>query len=532
VKSKFINRHTKENALQEFTAKFGERIQGVVSGFDRLVLRGSLRRLVYGKGMEEYLWQNNILFKDYLRHVQKVSQKVKKAAVAPFVEQKLPVLFLRSGKADKEQIAQKIAADRGISSGDVCALSSLEPSPTFEHYGVHMKARTRPCLVIYHYRIDPEWGWMNARIQTWFPFNIQVCLNGREWLARQMDREGLQYYRQDNCFPWLQDYSRAGQLLQDQLKTDWAERLQAIATRLAPRHEEIFEKYPTSYYWTCHQCEWATDVGWRSGELKRLEPLLIQHGMLSFSSADILRFLGRKIPACGQVPVRFAGELTSDWKHRQEGVRIKHRMNSNSLKGYGKAHTPVGDVFRVETTTNQVGDFRVYRPKQGGPEQELAWQKMRRGIADLHRRSEVSQNANDRYLNALSQLDDSTRLQELIDPLEQPAQWKGKRVRALHPFQGDDNLLLKAVNHGEFVINGLRNRDLQKLLYGQPAPSPQAARKRSAAVSRKLRLLRAHGVIQKVPKTHRYQVTPAGRLAILAVLAAQNASLAQLRIAA
>jgi hypothetical protein len=54
-----------------------------------------------------------------------------------------------------------------------------------------MVLRVRPCLVLYHYSIDPEWGWMNARLQTWFPFQVQVCLNGCEWLARQMDREGL-----------------------------------------------------------------------------------------------------------------------------------------------------------------------------------------------------------------------------------------------------------------------------------------------------------------------------------------------------
>lgn len=73
----------------------------------------------------------------------------------------------------------------------MCALSCLEPSPTFEHYGTRMVLRVRPCLVLYHYSIDPEWGWMNARLQTWFPFQVQVCLNGCEWLARQMDREGL-----------------------------------------------------------------------------------------------------------------------------------------------------------------------------------------------------------------------------------------------------------------------------------------------------------------------------------------------------
>jgi hypothetical protein len=441
-------------------------------------------------------------------------------------------VYVRRSDLDKERMARAIAAERGITSGDVCALSSLEPSPTLEHYGTHMVARTRPCLVLYRYWIDAEWGWMNARIQTWFPLNVQVCLNGREWLARQMDREGLRYSRQDNCFPWIEDYPWAQKLLQEQLQTNWPERLQAIGQPLNPLRAEIFQHYPTEYYWTCFQCEWATDVGFRAGQLRRLEPLLIQHGLQSFSSPDILRFLGRQIPLSGAVPARFAGELTSDLKHRQEGVRIKHRLNGNSIKGYAKAHTPLGDIFRVETTTNHVEDFRVYRPKEGAAEQDLAWRTMRRGIADLHRRAEVSQSANDRYLNALSQLDDSTRLQELIQPLEQPVQWKGQRVRALHPFQIQENQLLQAVNRGEFALNGLRNRDLQTLLYTTPACSPQQARQRSAAVSRKLRLLRAHGILQKVPKTHRYQVTAAGRLAILAVLAAQHASLAQLQVAA
>jgi hypothetical protein len=74
-----------------------------------------------------------------------------------------------------------------------------------------------------HYRIDPEFGWMHARIQTWFPFYVHVCINGREWLARRMDREGLRYVRQENCFPWVRDIPRAQQLLQEQLQVNWAE---------------------------------------------------------------------------------------------------------------------------------------------------------------------------------------------------------------------------------------------------------------------------------------------------------------------
>jgi len=88
------------------------------------------------------------------------------------------------------------------------------------------------------------------------------------------------------------------------------------------------------------------------------------------------------------------------------------------------------------------------------------------------------------------------------------------------------------VNQGEFVIQGFRNRDLQKRLYSQPAQDSAEARRRSSALSRKLRLLRAHGLIYKIPKTHRYQVSKAGRVAILAVLAVQQTSLAQLNLKA
>lgn len=58
---------------------------------------------------------------------------------------------------------------------------------------------------------------MDLRLQTWMPFNLFLCTNGREWLARQMEREGLRYLRRDNCFIWLQDCQRSQSLLQEQV---------------------------------------------------------------------------------------------------------------------------------------------------------------------------------------------------------------------------------------------------------------------------------------------------------------------------
>jgi hypothetical protein len=164
---------------------------------------------------------------------------------------------------------------------------------------------------------------------------------------------------------------------------------------------------------------------------------------------------------------------------------------------------------------------------------DLQWRPLRYGVADMHRRAEISQKANQRYLDALSTIDDSTRISELIRTLEKPRRHGKHRVRALHPFSREDHALLEAVNRVEIALNGLRNRDLQALLY-KPGPlSAPGKRRRSAAVGRKLRLLRAHGLIHKVPHTHRYRITPAGRLAITALLTVDRTSLAQLtRIAA
>ena len=243
----------------------------------------------------------------------------------------------------------------------------------------------------------------------------------------------------------------------------------------------------------------------------------------------MLRFLGRKVPASGQVPVLFNGTAETDCRQRQEGVRLKHWLNGNSLKLYDK-----GSVLRVETTINQPGDFRVYRPKEGEPDGPKDWRPLRDGVADLHRRAEVSQKANERYLEALAAVQHDTPLRQLAEPLCRPATRPGvsgtggRRVRALNPLAAGDAALLEAASRPEFLQNGLRNRDLRRLLYPEPTTDAVEQRRRSGAVTRQLALLRGHGLLHKVAKTHRYLVSAAGRVAITALLAARNASTEQL----
>ncbi len=526
--------------MKGFTTKYADCLAGVLSGFDRLVFRGTLRRLSYVEGLRGYLYERKVLLKEFGAHVQAVTERVKDAALAAAHTAQVPVQYLASADTSKEEVARQIAHERGVTAGPVCLLTCVEPFVGFDIYRnaakkkLELVSRYRKCLHYYWYEFHPECGFLNARLRSWFPFDVQLCLNGREWLARQLDQAGLGYERADNCFTDLEDFPRAQALLDAQLQTDWPTLLEGIARRLFPLREELFGDFCPSYYWTTYQSEWATDLVFTDpGRLRRLYPLLLRHGMTTLGSSDVLRFLGRKVPVAGKVPGTIRAEVTRDVKARPEGVRLKHRVNANSVKIYDKAYTVERAVLRVESTLNDVSDLKVYRPKEGGPEEERAWRRLRRGVADLHRRAQVSQGANERYLEALGSVDDSATLEERVRRVTVPTTWKGKRVRALQPFAPADMALMEAVSRGEFTLNGLRNRDLRRVLYGEEeGVLPEEVRRRAGRVTRQLRLLRAHGLIQKVPKTHRYQVTTQGRQILTAILSARHTPISQLAQAA
>ena len=112
----------------------------------------------------------------------------------------------------KEARAREIAERDGVTEGLVCVLSVVEPcrsfavAPNRQTRRLEVVRRPRKCLHYYLYLIDPEFGWMHVRLQTWAPYEIQVYVNGREWLARQMDAAGLGYRRTDNKITQVDDF--------------------------------------------------------------------------------------------------------------------------------------------------------------------------------------------------------------------------------------------------------------------------------------------------------------------------------------
>ena len=301
--------------------------------------------------------------------------------------------------------------------------------------------------------------------------------------------------------------------------------------------------YPMKYFWTCQDSadyrlfrrmperwlcpsEWATDLMFRKAEqLRRLVPPLLRLGVVSLSSADVLRFMGKKVTRQGNAAAGLKLPLSSDLKVRSNGARIKHRLGPNSIKLYDKAYDEL--VLRAEITISQAKYFHLYRRTED-PNSVLTWRPMRQSIADMRHRAIVSQNALNRYYCALAAVDDTRTLEELTAFVERRVRWKGQSVRAIHPFDPDDHALLQAVHRGEFNITGFRNRDLQSLLYSTSPRTATERRKRSAAISRKLRLLRAHGLIRKRSRSHRYDLTGNGRLILNAILLAHRVTVQQI----
>ena len=504
--------------MDRFIQEYAADVIGSLSGFDRLVLRGTVRALAVKSGMLFYLRQAGVLLKDFAPFVKAKSEELKSASRREAERLGRPVEYLPSPRACKEDVAREIARRDSVDKGLICVLTSVEPCRSFEVFRnrakkrIELQPRTRKCLFLYHYWFDPVFGFMSARIQSWFPFAVQVCLNGREWLCRQMDERGMDYERRENCVVRVDDVARAQGLLDAQLRTDWPKALHAVARRLNPDHDQMLAPFREPYYWSAHQSEWATDILFRSpGALAAIYPALVRGGICAFASPDVMRFLGKKPNP------NFKGEVVSHYGTRPEGVRLKHSLKANSVKVYDKQ----GSVLRVETTINDPHDFRVFRRKEGQSEGPLSWQRMRKGVADLHRRAQISQASNERYLDALASLRDSRPVGEVVEPLCRPRRWKGRRMRALRPWWPEDRTLLETISRGEFTINGFANRDIFAHLFPGKHP-PQTKRKLSARVTYRLRLLRAHGLIRKLPRTRRYILSPKGREITTAVIQLQH----------
>ena len=490
-------------------ASVQEQSEGQLTMFDRVLFQGHLTRLYPQGNFSWFLRTQGVLLKEYREYAQAVTASIKAHAEALAAEAGRPYRYLvgsytaARGTA-KEAIAREIAEQDGITEGLICVLSSLELNTVLSVRGnrstheLEVTREPRKCLHLYFYYLDAEFGFMHIRLQTWFPFEIQIYINGREWLARQLDAQGISYTRYDNSLLHVADVTAAQALSDKFAHREWARVLQAFARQVNPFLPTLATGGYAEYYWSTQQCEIATDVMFPDrATLSAYVPEVYQQALLAFDARDIMQFLGRKLHG------NYQGEVSSDLKQRPTGWRVKHRAKGNSIKLYDKL-----SVLRVETTINNAGEFKV--PKSA-PDGSRRWQRMGKGVANFWRCYQVGRQANQRYLDALAALPVQGEGVQALDALCRPHTQAGKHYARFEPLAPATWHLFRAVLAGEHLINGFRNRDLQAQLYPQAATTTVEARRRCARVSRWIAKLRGHGLIAKVKDARLYRVTQRGR---------------------
>jgi hypothetical protein len=505
-----------------FVTKFAASIVAVLSCHDRVIFKGYLpfggddhlnRFVDYGLKMRR---------KDFLPFVEQQSDRLVAHAQAQAEQAGAPYRYFEA-KPDKDALVRTLLRERPISAGLVAVLCCKECCRTVKllhgQGRPRLVFRPRPQRVLYYYFLDADFGLMHVRIQTWFPFTTQVYVNGHEWLARQMLQQQLGFVQHDNAFTQLDDPGQAQQLADRFPRLSWVKLLNRWAAQVNPLLGESWLG-ERDYYWVIDQAEYSTDVLFRDGAaLAELYPRLLDHALLNFSAPDILSFLGRRLHP------RFDGEVLTDCKKdRLPGARIKHRVKNNWLKMYDK----FGQILRIETVINQPREFKVRRLRLRRGCRRMLWCPMNKGVANFYHYHAVARAANQRYLDALAGVELGSASAKHIDRVSTPVSCQGRRRRALNLLAAGEQRLFRAVLRGEHRLHGFRNGAIARQLFNGLAPTLAEQRRRTTRVSRLLQLLRAHGLIAKIPHSYRYRITAKGEVVMNTALYMRHRALAQL----
>ena len=498
------------NFAKRFVQKFAVSIVSLLSCFDRVIFKGYLPF----RG-EQYLndYVDRVLRmrrKDFVKWLKQHSEGLVEYGQKMAREQGRPYEY-RQGRFKKEKFIQELIRKDALDLGLVAVLCVQETCSAVKLKYEEGKPRlifTRcPQRVLYYYWLDANFGLMYLRLQTYFPYTMQVYVNGHSWLAQQMTHWGLGFVQHDNAFVELDNPQRAQELADRFAKLPWVKQLNAWARKINPLLKGRGWLRGMSYYWVTAQAEYSTDILFASpAKLRELYPRLLNHAAVNFSARDILTFLGRKLHG------NFQGEvLNSLTKGRHPGARVKHWVKENWLKMYDK----FGLILRVETVINQPREFRVRRRCERDGQSQLLWCPMNKGVVNLPSYQRVARAANERYLEALSVVNDPAPAYQQMSHLTKSKTKKSKTGKkrtyaGFNPARPDHAQLFGAVLSGDHLLRGFYNAQIRQALWGQYLSADQR-RRQARNVTRLLKRLHLRGLLAQIPRTRRWRVTARGQ---------------------
>jgi hypothetical protein len=487
--------------MRAFTEKYADKIHGVISCFDRVVITGTILDICYADGMSRHLRSNNIRIFDYTKFAEPLREEIRENAEKVVRDNRLEIEFIRRKDFRKEERIKEIVGRRGYHPGLVHIFSAMEPCPSFKPWHdkktgkTFLKYTEAKCLHYYFYFIVEDLGLCYMRVPTWAPFRLQFYFNGHNHLAAKMNKQGISYTQVDNCFLVISDCAEAQQLADNIDVKRLQKQLNQFAERLCP----VIRHFPSGYYWSLMQIEYAIDIIFkRQADLQLIYEHIVRTAIHTVKADNIAMFLGRKLNG------NYQGEMGNNFHTRIQGTRIKHHMGHVSIKMYDK----LGIVLRIECTVNDVSFFKHHRKvehRDGTKEMKLA--PVRKFIYSLPVMSELMSAANRRYLDFVAAIDDPSAGIKNLDEISRPATDGNRTFRGFNLFHGDDLELFLAIARGEFTISGCRNKNLRGML-----------NRTGSQVSRMLKRLRTHVLIKKIGRTYKYYLTTLGTKVVTTAL--------------
>ena len=485
---------------QMLTERYRDRMVGVLSCYDRIVITGTLPGACYAGGMTSFLYSRGIRIFDYARFAEPLRERIRARAQQACAEAGIEIEHINKPNIRKEEVVAKVLARRGDHAGLVHVISAMESCASYQPWHdkssgkTFLKPDSGKCLHYYFYFIDEKLGLCYLRVPTWCPFRLQFYCNGHSWLARKLSAAGIDFTLADNAFVRVADIERA-QALADAMKPDELHRrLDRYAKRFCP----VLDVFGQDYHWSLMQVEYSTDLIFRSeATLKPLYEQLSREAVLAVKADQVAHFLGKKITP------QLAQELGTRFATRIDGTCIKHRFGKTGVKMYDK----FGRVLRLETTTNDVSFFKHHRKvehRDAHPTRELAG--LKKTIYSLIDLREILLGCNRRYLEFLSAIEDTSSGQRELTRLTEPQREGDRTIKGLNFFERTEQRLLRALQRPEFNIHGVRRAELKAFVSDLS----------DSRLSRQLHRLRCLGLIKRVTRSYRYYLTRLGRAAIAA----------------
>jgi hypothetical protein len=374
-------------------------------------------------------------------------------------------------------------------------------SPLARGVGIH-RVGARKCLVLYYYFMDRDFRLIHVRLQTWFPLQVQVYVNGHEWLARTLAQHGGRYTKRDNAFLWLEDFARAQRWSDRFVTLPWIAPLDRYARRVNPLLRDVLTSM--GYDWVTAQAEYATELLFKHrAQLADLAPARwnTQHALLF----------------CPRRPELPGAEVAREVRRRRsgDGIRLCRMPSAARTAGQAPHETELVEDVRESRLDSPGGDgdqrsrgFRVRRLVRRRGRRRSESVPLRKSVAYLFRYRDVALQSNARYLNTLAQVDDPTpglRGLGTITIGKQPP--GGRTMKPFNPVARLESELFRALMSGEHAVHGFANRDLRAKLTGHLRPDPK---QQSAQISRLLHRLHVYGRVAKIPRSRRWRVTAFG----------------------